>query len=166
MAEPTKRGRPRKITSGKQLQKMANKYLDSISYIEKATRLVPSGDFDRYGHPIMMAVELENATGVVPEIRKWIRLPSIEEFCVEWLHIAPSTWSRWSQTEELGPTCEFIKSQISIPWRQALEGQHVQGVIFNLERNFDMSAKQEIVVSGGVEDYLRDLRAAGEGQEL
>ena len=166
MAKPKRRGAPRKISSARALQRIANEYMDSISYLEKATRLEPSGEFDRYGHPIMVPVDQYNATGEVPELRKWIRLPSIEELCVDWLGVSPSTWSRWSQTEDLGPTCEYIKAQISIPWRQALEGQHVQGVIFNLERNFDMTQKQEVVVSGNVEEYLNQLRAAGEDQEL
>lgn len=166
MANQRRRGAPRKIASAKALQRIANKYMDSISYLEQATRLEPSGEFDRYGHPIMVAVPQKNASGEVPELRKWIRLPSIEELCVEWLGVSPSTWSRWSQTDDLGPTCEYIKAQISIPWRQALEGQHVQGVIFNLERNFDMTQKQEITVTGNVEDYLQQMSLNGETQDL
>ena len=166
MAKQKKRGAPRKIKSAAELLRIANQYLDSISYLEKATRLEPSGEMDRYGHPVMVPVPQENAAGEVPELRKWLRLPSIEELCVDWLGIVPSTWSRWSQTDDLGPTCEYIKAQISIPWRQALEGRHVQGIIFNLERNFDMTQKQEITVTGNIEDYLQQMNLSGESQSL
>ena len=161
-----RRGAPRKIKSAAQLERLALRYLDSISYEEPATVLRPTGELDRYGHPVMEAREQVNALGQVPMVRRWLRLPSIEELCAEVLHVAPSTWSRWASTEDLGPTCEKIKNLISIPWRQALEGQHVAGVIFNLERNFGMTAKQEVVLSGGVEDYLRALEQEGQEREF
>lgn len=166
MATGKRRGPPKKITSAAELQRIANQYMDSISYLEPATRLEPSGEYDKNGRAIMVQVPQVNAAGEVPELRKWLRLPSIEEMCVDWLGIVPSTWSRWSQSEDLGPTCEYIKAQISIPWRQALEGRHVQGVIFNLERNFDMTAKQEITLRGNIEEYLQQLGMAGESQDL
>lgn len=166
MGTQKRRGAPRKIESAEELMRIATEYLDSISYMEQATRMEPSGELDRYGHPVMVPVPQVNAAGEVPEIRKWLRLPSIEELCVDWLGIVPTTWSRWSQTEDLGPTCEYIKAQISIPWRQALEGRHVQGIIFNLERNFGMTAKQEITLRGNIEEYLQQLGMAGESQDL
>lgn len=166
MAKQKRRGAPRKIESAAALQRIANQYMDSISYLEPATRLEPSGEYDKNGKPIMVSVPQVNAAGEVPELRKWLRLPSIEEMCVDWLGIVPSTWSRWSQSEDLGPTCEYIKAQISIPWRQALEGRHVQGIIFNLERNFDMTQKQEITVTGNIEDYLQQMNLGGESQSL
>ena len=140
--------RPRKYTA-KALRESVDGYFRSISRTKAAVEMLPTGEVDRYGHPVMAAQKILNDDGEEIMVREYIVPPTTAGLCRH-LGISHQTWAEYSDKEKHP---EFADSTTRARERMReyneLElltraGKDVRGIIFNLQNNFGYSEKREV----------------------
>lgn len=140
--------RPRKYTA-KALREGVDGYFRSICRTRAATELKPTGEVDRYGHPILKPEVILNDDGEEIMVREYIVPPTTAGLCRH-LGISHQTWAEYSDKEKHP---EFADSTTRARERlreyNELElltrpGKDVRGIIFNLQNNFGYSEKREV----------------------
>ncbi len=162
----TKRGRPRTYKSAAKLDRAVENYFDSITYTEPVTKLVETGEKDKFGHDIFKAEPVINKLG--QEITRTVYAvpPTVGGLCA-YLGISEDTWERYAELEEYCGTITRARGRMKL-WNEnellTRDGRDVKGIIFNLENNYGYSEKQSLAVEG-VEDYLRKQTENGSAPE-
>lgn len=122
--------------NGRTLMQAVERYLSSVSRISTVTTLEPTGELDRYGHPVMEPVQQLAANGEPVRYVEYLEPPTTGDLC-RVLEISPSTWSRYAEDEETAPAVErFRDARHAYLERELLTRKTVQGVVFDLENNF------------------------------
>ena len=97
--------RPREYTPDT-LERAVKKYFRSITRQVPLTEMVPTGDKDDKGHPIMEPRAVINDLGKQVVITEYLLPPSVTDLC-EALHIHRSTWANYCDSD-LHPELEEI----------------------------------------------------------
>lgn len=134
------RGAQKKYTE-KTLRKAVEKYFATITRQKTVTEPVPTGQFDRYGHPICEYVPVVNGLGEEVKVTEYLVPPSKGALAIA-LGIHRSTWDNYHDPEK------YPEFQDIVTWaddrihawneEQVLtrSGRDVKGIIFNLENNY------------------------------
>ncbi len=144
--------RPRKYTP-KKLEAGIQEYFDSISRKRVVTEPKPTGEFDKYGHPITEEVPVLNVNGEEIVVEEFA-VPPTEADIYTHLGLHRSTWAEYCNPDlhpEFSDTIAQARGRIhAYLQKQVLTQRHVQGVIRELDR---MEKKEgprlEISVSAG-----------------
>lgn len=143
-----KRGR-KTIYTPKRLKEGTEKYFRSISRTKPATELLPTGEVDRYGHPILEPKEILNDDGERIMMTEYILPPTVAGLC-RYLDITHQTWANYCD-EKLHP--EFVDATTRArermrAWNEeqllTRAGKDVRGIIFNLQNNYGYHEKREV----------------------
>lgn len=127
------RGRPRKYKTPGQLRRAIEGYFGDISAVMTVT--------DELGKVV------KNVNG--EEITRLVYLvpPSIQSLCLH-LGITERTWSNYSDDPMLEEICEDAKLRVKAYLMEQLNlRERPQGIIFNLQNNYEMREKRETGVS-------------------
>lgn len=130
-----KAGRRRKYETPTQLSHAVDKYFASISYELPYT--------DANGEAI------QNLDGEDIVLIKYVIPPSIQDLCLS-LDIDTSTWDNYASREEYKNICFDAKLRVEAYLTGELNTRdRPQGIIFNLENNFDWKKKKEVELGEG-----------------
>ncbi len=162
-------GAPKKYKTAKALEKAVTAYFDSITREKVLTEMVPTGELDKYGHPVCEPAEVVNRLGQPVMVTEFLIPPSVGDLA-QFLGIHRCTWYDYCDPDkhpEFSDTTTWALGRIhAYLERESLtrEGKNLKGVIFNLENNFGY--KERLEVQGGVEAYLRNLPEEEGGQRF
>lgn len=134
-------GRRLKYETAAKLSKAVTAYFDGISYELPCTR--------EDGSPIC------NLDGEEIVLVKYIVPPSIQDLCL-FIRVDPSTWENYSHREEFKDVCAEAKLRVEAYLTEQVNTRdRPQGIIFNLENNFDWKRKKEVELGEGTREALR-----------
>lgn len=85
----------------KDLRRSVSKYFDSISYPERAKKLVFSGEVDKRGNPIMVYEDVVNMDGEYITYREYALPPTMEGLC-KYLGITRQALNKYKSDEKNG----------------------------------------------------------------
>lgn len=127
-------GRPKKYTSRKKLQTAVDAYFRSIS-IETTAR-------DRWNRPV------KNVDGEEIRVIQYAEPPTKTALCL-FLGIDRRTWQNYADIEqhpEFAGIAEEVNARIEAYLERELltREKSVQGIIFNLQNNYNWKAKSEV----------------------
>lgn len=135
-----KAGRRRKYETSVQLSRAVDKYFASISYELPYT--------DPNGEPI------KNLDGEDIVLIKYVVPPSLQELCL-FLDIDASTWENYAKRDEYKSICQDAKLKVEAYLTRELNTRDKpQGIIFNLENNFDWKKKKEVELGEGAQKAI------------
>lgn len=155
----------RKYTA-KSLRMEVNRYFKSISREIVVTEPVPTGELDRYGHPVFKQEPVINRLGEPIKRIEFIE-PPMKSALASFLGVHPSTYSKWENEEEYPEFAETLRiaHSICLMWREReillREGKNIKGITFDLAVNYGISETVNVAVSGGIEEYIRKLEEEG-----
>ena len=130
-----KAGRRRKYDTPAKLSRAVNKYFDSISYELTYT--------NADGTPI------QNLDGEDIVLVKYVIPPSIQALCLS-LDVDTTTWENYAKREGYKDICQDAKLKIEAYLTCELNTRdRPQGIMFNLENNFDWKKKKEVELGEG-----------------
>ena len=165
-----KRGRPKSYDTAEQLARAVNKYFKSITRKVKVTELHDSGAKDDKGHIIYERVPVKNALGKEVEVTEFI-VPPCKADLYDFLGIDKSTWANYSNPDK-NPEFAEITADVHErmkAWRErellTRPGKDIKGIQFDLENNYGYRERRSVEVTGGVEEYLKQLADQGEGAQ-
>lgn len=162
------RGRKKKYTAAG-FDKAVEKYFATISRLVPVTEQVDSGKRDDKGHIVYKSVPVLNALGEQAVRLEWIEPPTVGGLC-EFLGIHRSTFAEYADGNahpEFSDTTTRARGRMrAYLERELLERKEVKGIIFELENNYEYRERQDVRVSGSVEDYLKRLDEEGEADDL
>lgn len=173
-------GRPRKYT-GRTLKKAVERYFRRITKEETVTVAKPTGELDRYGHPVMEMVPAVNQLGEEVKELRYLVPPTIGGLCID-LGISGSTWAEYGKREEFSEAVAYARGRImAYLQRELLErsGRDVKGVMFDLQNNHgyrekvDLSTREQELLLQEKELRIKKLEAEiaklsgdGSGEEI
>jgi len=141
-------GRPKKYRSKKALEAAIEAYFHSISRTIELTEKKDTGKTDKKGRTIYEIVKIVNDLGEPITVREYLIPPSQGALCL-YLGIAPHTWIDYCDAKK---NPEFLQSTTRT--RARLESylerelisrpKGVQGIIFNLQNNYNWKDKKEV----------------------
>lgn len=148
--------RRKKYATPKSLETAIEKYIKTISRIRTVTEMVPTGDLDEYGHPIMTARAVINDEGEEIRYREFVIPPRMTAL-QRYLGITAQTWSRYAsgegaaneeEAERWREVCAYAKAVCEDYLKGELISRHkgVTGIMFELKANYGYSDKQEIEI--------------------
>lgn len=143
-------GRPRKYTAAA-LRKGVDAYFRSISRTRAATEMAPTGEVDRYGHPVLEPKKILNDNGEEIKVLEYVVPPTTASLC-RYLGISHQTWAEYSDHEkhpEFRDSTTRARERMREYNEQELltrPGKDVKGIIFNLQNNFGYSEKREVEI--------------------
>lgn len=138
----------RKKYTGRTLKKAVLAYLESIRRETEVTQMQPTGDLDRYGHPIMEPVKLLNGQGEPVLVLDYIDPPTVGSLCRR-LGIHRATWAEYANEDTHPDMAEavtiFRDARLAYLERELLtrDGKDVRGVEFDLQQNHGAALKLE-----------------------
>lgn len=146
----------RKYATPKKLEAAIEGYFRSISRIRTATEMVPTGELDEYGHPIMKAQKICNEDGEEIRYREFV-LPPRMTALQRHLKISAQTWSRYAsgacaaneeEAERWREVCADAKAVCEDYLKGELISRHkgVTGIMFELKANYGYTDRQEIEI--------------------
>ncbi len=128
-------GRRLKYESPVQLSKAVTAYFNNICYELPCT--------DSQGLPLC------NLEGEPIVLVKYIVPPSIQELCI-FLSIDTTTWENYAHRDKYADICRDAKLKIEAYLTGELNTRdRPQGIMFNLENNFDWKRKKEVELGEG-----------------
>ena len=148
------------------LGKAVQRYFDSISRDEPVLERKPTGELDKYGHPVYADESVTNRLGE-PLVRLvFLEPPTVSAMCLA-LGIHRSTWAEYANKPEYADTTSYAQG-VMRAWNErellVRPGKDIGGIKFNLENNYGYRDRQAVICSGmSVEEYLRSLEEQGEG---
>ncbi len=135
-----KTGRRRKYDTPAKLSRAVDKYFDSISYE------LPYTNAD--GTPI------QNLDGEDIVLVKYVIPPSIQALCLS-LDVDTTTWENYDKREGYKDICRDAKLKIEAYLTCELNTrERPQGIMFNLENNFDWKKKKEVELGEGAQKAI------------
>ncbi|MBR4017374.1 MAG: hypothetical protein IKK11_06145 [Oscillospiraceae bacterium] len=155
-----KRGQPKSYTP-KTLKKAVDKYFASISRVVPVTEPIPTGQLDKYGHPVFEYVQVENSLGEKVFTTEYLIKPS-RAGLARFLNIHRSTWENYRDAEvypEFQEIVEEAEDRIFAWTHEQLltrSGRDVKGIVVELEHSWGYKQdRREDVASGPrLEDLL------------
>ncbi len=147
------------------LGKAVQWYFDSISRDEPVVERKPTGELDKYGHPVYADEPVMNRLGQ-PLVRLvFLEPPTVSAMCLA-LGIHRSTWADYCQDEKFSDTTSYAQG-VMRAWNEnqllTRPGKDIPGIKFNLENNYGYRDRQAVIATGmSVEQYLRSLGEEGE----
>lgn len=155
-----KRGQPKAYTP-RTLKKAVDRYFASISRVVQVKEPIPTGQLDKYGHPIVEYVPVENSLGEKVFTTEYLIKPS-RAGLARFLGIHRSTWDNYRDQPEVYPEFQEIVEDAEdriFAWthEQLLtrSGKDVKGIVVELEHNWGY--KQERQEDTGTGARLEDL---------
>lgn len=138
-------GRPRAYGTAEELAEAVTDYFESISRTVDAVEMVDSGRRDDSGHVICEPVKITNDAGEVIRRKEFVIPPSVTDLCLQ-LGITRQTWANYAASEECAPVVEWAKAQMQGYLERELltRTKGLQGVIFNLQNNYDWKERREV----------------------
>lgn len=143
-----KRGRKRRYTA-KELREQTDKYFRSISRTRSATEMLPTGEVDRYGHPVLEPKIILNDDGEEIRVTEYVLPPTMAGLC-RYLGITHQTWANYCDGDKHP---EFVETTTRArermrEWNEeqllTRAGKDVRGIIFNLQNNYGYSERREV----------------------
>lgn len=156
-----KRGQPKAYTP-RTLKKAVDRYFASISRVVQVKEPIPTGQLDKYGHPIVEYVPVKNSLGEEVYTTEYLIKPS-RAGLARFLGIHRGTWDNYREQPETYPEFREIVEDAEdriFAWthEQLLtrSGKDVKGIVVELEHNWGYKQeRQEDSVSGArLEDLL------------
>jgi len=127
------RGRPKKYKTPAQLRRAVEGYFGEISTVLPVA--------DEHGKP------LHNVNGELITRLAYAVPPSIQGLCLH-LGITERTWGNYSDDEMFEEICEDAKLRVKAYLMEQLNVRdRPQGIIFNLQNNYEMKEKRETGVN-------------------
>ncbi len=122
-------GRPRKFKTAAALRRAADRYFDSISYVQDVKDLL-------------------NMAGEPVKLLRYVQPPTVTGLCLH-LGIDRSTWQNYgdeSRDPETAAVVRYVRQRIEAWLEQELlsRDKSVQGIIFNLQNNYGWRARSEL----------------------
>ena len=155
-----KRGQPKAYTP-RTLKKAVDRYFASISRTVAVTEPKPTGQLDKYGHPVFEYVQVENSLGEKVFTTEYLIKPS-RAGLARFLGIHKSTWDNYRDDPGTYPEFQDIVEDAEdriFAWthEQLLtrSGKDVKGIVVELEHSYGY--KQERREESGVGPRLEDL---------
>ena len=155
-----KRGQPKAYTP-RTLKKAVDRYFASISRVVQVKEPIATGQLDKYGHPIVEYVPVENSLGEEVYTTEYLIKPS-RAGLARFLGIHRSTWDNYRDQPEVYPEFQEIVEDAEdriFAWthEQLLtrSGKDVKGIVVELEHNWGY--KQERQEDTGTGARLEDL---------
>ena len=155
-----KRGQPKAYTP-RTLKKAVDRYFASISRVVQVKEPIPTGQLDKYGHPIVEYVPVENSLGEKVYTTEYLIKPS-RAGLARFLGIHRSTWDNYRDQPEVYPEFQEIVEDAEdriFAWthEQLLtrSGKDVKGIVVELEPSWGY--KQERQEDTGTGTRLEDL---------
>lgn len=155
-----KRGQPKAYTP-RTLKKAVDRYFASISRVVQVKEPIPTGQLDKYGHPIVEYVPVENSLGEKVYTTEYLIKPS-RAGLARFLGIHRSTWDNYRDQPEVYPEFQEIVEDAEdriFAWthEQLLtrSGKDVKGIVVELEHSWGY--KQERQEDAGTGARLEDL---------
>lgn len=155
-----KRGQPKAYTP-RTLKKAVDRYFASISRVVQVKEPIPTGQLDKYGHPIVEYVPVENSLGEEVYTTEYLIKPS-RAGLARFLGIHRSTWDNYRDQPEVYPEFQEIVEDAEdriFAWthEQLLtrSGKDVKGIVVELEHSWGY--KQERQEDAGTGARLEDL---------
>lgn len=150
-------GRKKKYDA-EQLEKAIQRYFASITRKKTITEPEPTGELDKYGHPIYRMVPVKNSLGEPATVTEYIYPPSNGGLCA-FLHIHHSTWDSYCDPEQ-HPEMEAITAEAKRRMREYLNeqlllrpGKDTRGVEFAISMEEKRKAAKE--AAGEAEQEVR-----------
>ena len=146
----------------KRLREKVEEYFASISREIVMTERKPTGELDKYGHPIYEEVPIINRLGEEMKTIEFLE-PPMKTSLARYLGVHPSTYSQWEDAQRYPEYADILAKahDICLAWRQkevlTRSGKDIKGITFDLAVNYGVSERVEVNVTGGVEDYIRRL---------
>ena len=155
-----KRGQPKAYTP-RTLKKAVDRYFASISRVVQVKEPIPTGQLDKYGHPIVEYVPVENSLGEKVFTTEYLIKPS-RAGLARFLGIHRSTWDNYRDQPEVYPEFQELVEDAEdriFAWthEQLLtrSGKDVKGIVVELEHSWGY--KQERQEDPGAGARLEDL---------
>lgn len=147
------RGAPKKYTK-KALREAVEDYFASITRMKKVTEPVPTGELDKYGHPICVQEPVTNGLGEYVMVKEYLVPPSLGAL-TDALGIHRSTWDNWRDGEkypEFQDVVAWAEDQI-LAWKEeqvlTRPGKNLKGIIWDLDNNHGYYKKRSEDARGG-----------------
>ena len=156
-----KRGQPKAYTP-RTLKKAVDRYFASISRVVEVKEPIPTGQLDRYGHPIVEYVPVENSLGEKVFTTEYLIKPS-RAGLARFLGIHRSTWDNYREQPETYPEFRDIVEDAEdriFAWTHeqllSRSGKDVKGIVVELEHSFGykQDRQEETVSTARLEDLL------------
>lgn len=173
--------RERRFTSPAKLRRQIEAYFLSISRTVPVTERVPTGELDKYGHPLFSEEPVKNDAGEVILRREYVIAPRMTALRL-YLGISAATWGRYASGEmgrdevesaEFIRVCEQARDQIEdwLRGEKLTRTKGLAGVLHELEVNYGDKCERRITVEssspmslGEVETVLREIGVQGIGE--
>ncbi len=105
----------------------------TITRIVNVTEQVPTGELDKYGHPVMETVEVVNQLGKPVTRMEFLVPPMVGDLCV-FMGVSRARWDTWVQDEAYAEAAQLMESIYRHYLdRELVTRKDVKGVIYGLE---------------------------------
>lgn len=155
-----KRGQPKAYTP-RTLRKAVDRYFASISRVVEVKEPIPTGQLDKYGHPIVEYVPVENSLGEKVFTTEYLIKPS-RAGLARFLGIHRSTWDNYRDQPDVYPEFREIVEDAEdkiFAWTHeqllSRSGKDVKGIVVELEHSWGYKQARQEEASAGVR--LEDL---------
>lgn len=144
-------GREKKYTA-RALAEAAEAYLDSIRREMEITEPVPTGETDRYGHPVFRYEPVRDRNGSVMKRIDYVEPPTVGGLCRA-LGISRQTWASYlgDEDEARRKAAQAVKDELQA-WNErellVREGKNLSGIVFNLQNNYGYGGQKTEVELG------------------
>lgn len=164
-------GQPKAYTA-KKLEKAVEEYFASITRQRQLTEKVPTGELDKYGHPILKDEPVLNCKGNPVIVTEYVVPPS-KGALARFLGIHRSTWDNYHDSKTYPEFQEIVTDADDriLAWNEeqllTRSGKDIKGIEFNLENNFGYRQKSSLDLnSEGLEAYLERITREGQVPEF
>lgn len=155
-----------KVYTAKTLEKAVKKYFRHITRKRVLTEPVPTGELDKYGHPIYRQEPVVNDLGKKVEITEYLCKPTKSALAL-FLGIHRSTWDNYHDAERYPEFKDIVEwaDDLIFAWTHtellSRSGKDVRGIVCEMENAYGYRGRTEVEVNG-MEDYLRRMDEMGE----
>ena len=146
----------RRFATPTALRKEIDRYFRSISRTAPVTELKPTGELDKYGHPVLEAVECRNDDGEPIRKQEFLVAPRMTALRL-FLEVDAETWSRYAsgevgttdrQREAYAAACAWAKA-VCEDWLKGEKLTRIKGlagVMHELEVNYGDGRENKLIV--------------------
>jgi len=162
--------RPKKYNTAMALERAVEAYFASITRLKTVTEKLPDG-VDAHGHTAYKEVPVLNMHGEQLQVTEYLVPPTVHDLC-DYLKIDLGTWENYCDSEKYP---EFFRTTTRARGRMRAWNEHelltrggndLKGIIFNLENNYGYRERAQVEMSGGLEQFIREMSESGSGQEF
>lgn len=134
MAKAGKRLTPAQVAKlgPEQLAKRIRAWEQTITRVVEVTEQVPTGEMDKYGHPIFEPQVVTNQLGEPVTVIEFVAPPLVGDFCV-WLGVSRAQWDIWVGSGEYAEAAQAMEGLYRRYLdRELVTRKDVKGVIYGL----------------------------------